>query len=79
MTNSDEKDTKTDSEDEVRQNGADGRRLLGEGSNADESGQESTKRYASIGLGLPLSMTRPDDEGISEQDESKPKREFLTY
>ena len=79
MTNGDEKDTKTDSEEKVQQNGADGRRLLGEGSNADESGQDSTKGYSSIGLGLPPSMTRREDEGSSEQDESKPKREFLTY
>jgi hypothetical protein len=61
------------------QKDADELKLPGDGSNADESGQGSTTRYASIGLGKPPSKIRPEGGGSSEQDENEPKRESLTY
>jgi hypothetical protein len=57
----------------------DERKLPEEKSNANESGQRSTRRYPSIGLGMPSSIAHPEGDGSSERDESKPKREFLAY
>jgi len=80
----DEKDSKTEeikeSDDAGRLKKADNERgSLDGGSNADGWGEELKKRYASSDSEKPSSNARSEGNESSEQDESKPKREFLSY